>query len=408
MLQARKMLMVSYHFPPSLAARGLQIGKLVKYVTALGVEIDMITLETQRMSNSVKDLGLDRLEERKTLMVYRCREEGFCLRDRLSSAVFSLPFPRWSRRATDLALELLATDGVERYCCIMTCAHPMDSHWVGLEIKKRYPNLLWLAHFSDPWATNPMANPLAPWQKPLKRRFEKHVMETADSIIFPCESLLKFVMRNYPSRSCKAKVLPHIFDPGLYEEPKAASNDFIRITYVGGLNKRRNIRPLIVILRRLKQRGTKLERLRFKFVGGETVVAANLLNSIHPGVANSVGRVGYLESLKLMQQASCLLLVEANFKESPYFPSKLADYFGARRPVLGITPSNSCSTGLLKKLGMPVFDYSHLDDCARYITGVLEGSIELPAVAESGVRCYSAPHVARQFVDMVTKLTVRT
>ena len=75
---------------------------------------------------------------------------------------------------------------------------------------------------------------------------------------------------------------------------------------------------------------------------------------------------------------------------------------------MAITPSGSCSAVLLKKLGMPVFDYSHLDDCAGYIAEVLEGTIELPPMPHDKVQYYSAPDVAERFVNMVRELTVRT
>ena len=68
--------------------------------------------------------------------------------------------------------------------------------------------------------------------------------------------------------------------------------------------------------------------------------------------------VDYRASLRLMPQADALLLIDAALSESPFFPSKLADYLGAGRPILGLTPDGTAAD-LLRAYGAPV---AHPDD----------------------------------------------
>lgn len=400
----KKILVVTFHFPPSLAARAIQIGKLVKYLLRSGLEIDIITSDTKKVPQCDQGAGFEWINKEDNLSIYRCSRSGSYFKDKLVNFVSSLPLSNWSKEAFKTAYDLLKE---KRYLCCITCAHPMDSHLVGLRIKKAFPDLAWLAHFSDPWAMNPMANTRMLWQRKLKCYIEKKIIERADKIIFVSDLLLNYVMNNHPEQIDKALCLPHSYDPELYPDVKSDNEGILTITYAGGLNRKRNIQPLIRVLSNLIKNNVDISRLKLQFVGDETVSAAEDLNSIYGGIAHSVGRVSYTESLRLMKKSGLLLLVDADFENSPYFPSKLADYFGACRPILGITPSNSCSTTLLKKLGMPVFDYCHLDDCARYIAGVLQGGIKFPEISSSAVQCYSAPNVVEQFVDMIAKLTTR-
>ena len=62
-------------------------------------------------------------------------------------------------------------------------------------------------------------------------------------------------------------------------------------------------------------------------------------------------KVPYLESLSVMRSADVLLVIDAPLEVSPFFPSKLADYMGANRPILGITPAQGATADILRRLG---------------------------------------------------------
>jgi len=395
----RRILLISYHFPPSLAARGLQLGKLVKYVLKNDVEIDVVTTECDKRQH--RDAA-DFLESSQGLNVYRCQSKGSIHIDRLSSLLITLPFRGWANEAIKAAVELVSSHEKGYYQCRMTCAHPMDSHRVGLHVKARFPELPWVAHFSDPWATNPLFEPRGPWQRPLMGRYEKKVMRRADRVIFVCQPLLDFTMREYPDMKNKCRVLHHVFDPDLYAPLEAKDSDSVlRITYAGGLSKKRNILPLLKVIENMKAMGADFRRLAFEFVGENADETVATINEISPGLATSVGKVGYRESLRYMQKAGCLLIIDANLEQSPYFPSKVADYFGAGVPILGISPSHSCTTAMLRELNMPTFDYEHLDQCANFLNDVIKGNARIPSLPLDKVNRYSANNVAKEFVEII-------
>ena len=53
-----------------------------------------------------------------------------------------------------------------------------------------------------------------------------------------------------------------------------------------------------------------------------------------------------------------LLILDAPFKISVFFPSKLVDYIGANKPILAITPEGSCAE-IVRKLGFVLLSRKH-------------------------------------------------
>ncbi len=104
-----------------------------------------------------------------------------------------------------------------------------------------------------------------------------------------------------------------------------------------------------------------------------------------------------------MSGADLLLILDAPGRHSVFLPSKLVEYLGARRPILGITPPGAASR-LIEALGGRWADPS--DPAA--VAATLRAGIDLarasrgrawgdPGVAET----YGAANVAARFDEIV-------
>jgi hypothetical protein len=270
-----------------------------------------------------------------------------------------------------------------------------------MRIKRKFPQIPWIAHFSDPWAGTPYPVRLKTIVTPFRRLFEKYVFEHADLVVFVSSALRTIASEKYPDWvKNKIVVLPHVFDPELYGESEHEEGEVFKLTYVGGLNQVRGIEPVKEAMEILKRNGTNLNRLKIQLVGQEMNREAEILNKVHPGLAETVGPVGYLDSLKLMKSADCLLVVDANLQYSPFFPSKLVDYLGSYRPVVGISPANSFSSTVLREQGFRVFGYGELVDFAGYLKEIMEHSISMPLPNREKIGRYSAQSVASIFLHL--------
>ena len=124
------------------------------------------------------------------------------------------------------------------------------------------------------------------------------------------------------------------------------------------------------------------------------------------GLVRVKAPVTYIDSLEKMQESDLLLILDANFRNSVFFPSKLVDYIGAKKPILAITPEGSCAN-IVKEIGGVVCSPETVESIE---TGVLSAinSLKLNSlhVAES-VEIYqlSNDFISKQFEIMFDQLT---
>ena len=62
-----------------------------------------------------------------------------------------------------------------------------------------------------------------------------------------------------------------------------------------------------------------------------------------------------------MHSTDAFLLIDANIQNSPFFPSKLVEYFAFTKPIIAITPENSETHKLLKETGHFLLQESNLN-----------------------------------------------
>ena len=151
------------------------------------------------------------------------------------------------------------------------------------------------------------------------------------------------MLRKYGSHYVKrASVLPHAFDPALGEAHLTRSDpDKIVLRYIGNFYGFRSPRPLFRALALIAQREPQaLQDVKVEAVGSipPRMLRSSALRRLPAGLFTARGSVSYRESVRLMQTADVLMTIDAPAEYSVFFPSKLVDYIGAGRQLLGIVP----------------------------------------------------------------------
>lgn len=257
----------------------------------------------------------------------------------------------WKRPVLD-AVAGLVRETSYKPDVLVTFGAPMSDHLIGLELKKRY-RWPWAAHFSDPWVDNPFSN-YDPLTRALNASLERRVVKSADRVIFTSEETLELVMAKYPEEfRAKARVVPHAFDPELFGTRPENRDSRLTIRYLGDLYGRRTPGPLFDALSRLlASDAAALADARFELIGPTYDLSLEKLGlgNLPDGLVAVKAPVTYRESLSLMASADGLLVIDAPAEKSVFLPSKLIDYVGAGRPVLGLTPPGT-SANLINRLG---------------------------------------------------------
>ena len=111
--------------------------------------------------------------------------------------------------------------------------------------------------------------------------------------------------------------------------------------HVGNFYAPRTPQALIEALARLhEEQPDVLAGVRVELIGQiRPALDHRALGAALPGNLLTVhAPVDYLESLRLMQDADLLLVVDAPSEHSVFLPSKLIDYLGAGKPIVALSP----------------------------------------------------------------------
>lgn len=251
----------------------------------------------------------------------------------------------------------------ENYDFILSHSNEMISHQVALEIKGKYPKIPWVAYFGDLFAQNPYLKYMP--NHPLidiDSKIEADTIKQADLIILNNEYQKKLMINsNLTEYQDKIIIIPHCYDPEMYPEASTLQkNSKFTIAHLGKLyHTKRTAELLLKAVDRLIDIYPKYKnKFEIVFYGSspspsDITTHAFMRNHNHVKFEETIP---YLDSLKIASNVDALLLIDGIFDkendqldENPFFPGKLADYMGAKRPIIGITMTKGATADILKK-----------------------------------------------------------
>ncbi len=336
----------------------------------------------------------------------------------------------------------------QKYTCIMTRSMPPESVLVGMQIKKKYPQVKWIASLGDPIANNPYEikayindcqtlteaektglkaalwstdeELLRLWEKRPEegirlmcklKRWENTVIQQADMIIAPTGRQLRY-MSGPRGWQLKYLVVPHSFDPSFYKKEHDSVKDKLVFSFIGYSDTfLRSLEPFVRAVRYLKENQSPfLKRLDMRFIGNNPrAIQDMVLNYYLDDVIHFQEGVDYYQSLALMQESDWLLHVDAFFPEltpggSIFFAGKLADYMGAGKPIFALTGAGSPADEIVKKAGGVSVIPWEIAGIANRLEEILSSAEEKPEINERYVTQYSADHAAALFDKKVEEL----
>ncbi len=336
-----KVLFLTNYYPPEKYPRAIQISHLVQYLRTK-ISLEVLTFPSEKTGDSsllsFTPLNNVLYAKKSKISMFLEKSRGYFLKKELLLDLgYFLHFDLFKK-----AKNLIEPSGIN---VIVTFGQPMSTHIAGLKLKKKFPHLKWIAHFSDPWVDNNFNN-FNWWLKFINQHYQDRVFGAANELIFTSQETIDLVMRPYPpSISSKASCLPHCFNPSLYPNSKKQDKIF-QIRYLGNFYGDRQPDSLFKALKIIPKRA--LKNIQIEFVGSGT---KNTIKSY--GLERNVitkSSIDYLKSLKLMKESDLLLIIDAPAKISPFLPSKLIDYIGANKPIFGITPQGT-SQKLITEMG---------------------------------------------------------
>ena len=240
---------------------------------------------------------------------------------------------------------------------IVSTGPPHSMHMIGLGLKKK-TGIPWLADFRDPWVNIDFAGDLSMsnWAKNQNIKLEKLVLQNADQVVVVSE-LMAEEFRSKTKRP--VEVITNGYDPDDFEIPdNLLRNDhFFSIVHTGSLNDRRNHPELWESIARLRNDIPEFKELcRIRLIGKNDISVRRSIEL--NGLEDCTEWIDYMPHATIISEqksASVLLLSINNYgaEENGFFSpkatltGKLFEYLAAQRPILMIGPEDGQAADVL-------------------------------------------------------------
>jgi len=394
----KKILFISHTLPPYLYPQSIQVGRFLNELKKTYDVHIICDIENTPQDTSLYPDLFGGIADDKVLKVpfayHRYRNQ---IQNRLLPLIFKRPdiYRAWTVEAFTAARQKF--NGV-KFDAIVTFSFPLSLNLLGQWLKEHF-QCRWIAHQSDPWADNPFMHygPLTRW---VNQGIERKAFAAADSLIFTNEEAARFYQNKYPGMKAKITFIDHSYDPALYPAISPPYSERKTIRYVGSFYAERTASPLLDAIRRLSPQ--MRDRLRFEIVGANLKTRLMIQKSgLSSDLIGFTGRVNYAESLRLMAESDVLLVIDAPHGEmNIFFPSKLADYIGANRPMIGISPPGP-SDRILKSLGYQCYRHDQVAELAAAFENIATGRYEAAFDADSVRHNYVASVGAAKLAGII-------
>ena len=404
----RKLLIITYYWPPGSGAGVQRWLKFSKYLPQYGWEPYIVTVDPEYAAYPVVDNTLS-AEVSDGLKVFRTKatdwfriyskdksripSAGFAANDSKSPASklvrfvrgnFFIPDPRkgWNRYALDEASRLIEDEGIEH---VITTSPPHSTQLIGLKLQKKYPGITWVADLRDPWTDIYYYDSFyhTPVAKRMDAAMEKNVLKSADRIITVGWSLRESFCRKVQGIESKTFIIPNGYDHADFEGIERNDPDVFTISYIGTLSDSYPVSGFAAAAGSLARSGF---RLRLRFTGAVSPASREILESAAGSADLQFSpHVSHQEAVRLMVQSSALLLVIPDHHSNrSILTGKLFEYLASGRPVICLGPPDGDAAEILRKTSHgSCAGYSDTEGIAGIIREIRESTsgrvLEAPA-----------------------------
>jgi glycosyltransferase involved in cell wall biosynthesis len=230
---------------------------------------------------------------------------------------------------------------------VVTSGPPHSLHLIGLNLKKKLPNLKWIADFRDPWTEISYYKHLKLTKSSDKkhRKLESEVFKNADITLATSYTDAE----NFRKNGANAVCITNGFDEtDASQTPKSSNSQTPKqkftLSYIGVLEQLRNPENLWKALDDLvKTNSDFTENFILKFAGR---IDDKILDSIeNSALKNHVLNLGYISHDKaIIEMAKSSLLLITNFPNESskgIIPGKIFEYLATGKQIISFGPNEA-------------------------------------------------------------------
>jgi len=385
----KKVLVVTYYWPPAGGPGVQRVLKFCKYFPEFGWDPVILTVQNGEYPN----LDFTLLQESVKMNVYKTfslnpfllykiisrkknvptfaldydSEKGFSKISQWIRLNCFIPDARkgWVPFAVRMGKKILNQENID---LIFSSGPPHSLHFIAKNLKKQY-NIPWIADFRDPWTELfhlEGHNRLKFIQKN-DRKKEKRIISSADIITTVSSNLHDLFIQKQKNK--RVKIITNGYDETDFTgiSKKDINNNKIVISYIGGMSKSQIPESFFKAILKLKKENINI---LLRFSGNIHPDAISIIENL--GISNQVkydGYVSHKDAIQAMVESKFLLLVIPNTtNNNGIVTGKIFEYIRSYTPIICIAPHDSDAANIIRdtKSGQ-IFDYHDTNGIVNFI-----------------------------------------
>lgn len=437
---AKKVLIITYYFPPSGGSGVQRTLKFVKYLRRFGWEPVVLTARDADYPAYDESLWQDapenlKIYRSKILEPYRLyrkftgkkqdtatdvevqseeKSEKQTRSERISQwirAAFFIPDARisWLFFALPLAVKIVRK---EKITVIFSSAPPYTTHLIGW-LLKRLTRRPWVADFRDSWIgwhSAPKWRPAC--SRKLEIKMEESVLRDANKLLAVSSGVKNdLISRHRRFDDRRWRILPNGYDEDDFKEVEPFDkDDKITITYTGTFFGNFSPEYLIRAVEALHTENEEvMQKLRLRFVGR---IATAIMEKIDQSpVRDLIDLIPYQPHKKglayLLGTDYSFLVIDDTPINRGILTGKLFEYIGAGRPILALIPEGDAAEIIRANdfgIVVPPNDINRIKEAIRHILSRKTAEKTQPETSDAAKQQFTRKALTAKLAGIFTEI----
>jgi len=410
----KKILLVSYYFPPFPGVGVFRWSQLSKYLARLGYEIHVVTVDWQFSGEN----SLEEEVKHPNIHIHKI-PSGYphnLLRKNFNNRIlngvrnkffihvldrFAYPLEeaqRWGKHLQRHVPDIINQHDIS---IAIATGSPFFSIYHTVALKQHLPRLRVLADFRDPWARNGCAEysgDLGIIQALIEK--ERYILENADGIVAVTEGVADLLHKT--SSNKKIHIIRNGFDPDKFPsiEHVKQENNCPLIAHIGNVwsESEESCEAYLQAIDNLP-----VGRQKTVFIGSlpERLIKA-YSNCFTLGKAEYLGVLSHDKTLAILGKANAAVQFNGRFNQ-PAASTKVYEHIAARKPTFSVNFGADITT-LLEKHNWGISANPDVDDVKKVFASFL-ATLDSFSFEESDVNKYSYVTLAAQYDAVISSFT---
>ena len=339
----KNILIISIYYPPIQSIASNRIYSFAKYLDKEKYNVYVHTLESENFVSDDKDIVVQRSKNNiffKPLLFTKRTNKlihySKVIYNKFVKYFFEDEYRGWIAESLQNLPAFIEENDID---IVISTYAPSAPHIVALELKKKFPNLKWIADMRDE-----MSQGLGLNQK-LKEKYvklENEIFTYANAVT----SVSKPLVDEFRSLSSNQNVIFREIRNGYdfaLEETKS-DNAAFTITYMGNFYGQRNPVNFLTALNNLLQKDSA-KKVFVQLVGVKTHFEIPELLQERVSV---IAYVKHSEAIDIMKKSDALLLIHPANGRKGVFTGKLFEYLAALKPIIALVDEEDVAAELIR------------------------------------------------------------